>query len=130
MFLVLSKVVVFFAVAALAFTTPLPPTQDEIVPARPPLLENKVRYRQVTKDEILRRNEARSIAARGGALQPRQSPQPAQPYPICSNLPGRDALPLSNYANFQGYAIFEGDANPQNPNDNTIVSPTPEGTIR
>jgi hypothetical protein len=127
MYLALARVVMTVLMAGLAFATVFPLLQDATLSAQPPLLDTKVKYRQLTKGEILRRTESRSIAARAGALQPRQSAQPAKRYPICSALPNHSAVPSSNFANFQGYAILDNADNPRNPNANTIVSADSKG---
>jgi hypothetical protein len=105
MFQSLFAVVVTCAIVGSAIAG-VPAPQVGIVPS---IAEDKgkITYRQASKAEILRRAESRRIAARGVALQPRQS---AKVYPTCSSgSPGY--IPQSGFVSFPNYAIDANSAN-------------------
>lgn len=107
MFKVLVQVALAMVMAGSTVATALPQVGGTPVSLQPPDADFKITYRQASKESILRRAESRRLAARAGALQPRQS---ARVYPTCSSSDPA-YIPQSGFVNFPGYSIGTAAAN-------------------
>jgi len=108
---ILDKLVMAAVLVSVTLGAAVPDPTVDFVPA--PLSSDvgtKITYRQASKEDILRRADARRVGSR--ALQPRQS---ARVYPACSPSSDPAYIPQSGFANFPGYSIDTNSAN-------TIVS--------
>jgi hypothetical protein len=107
MFQMLVNVLVACAMtgSVLSDATPAPATGTQ--PLILPEDNGRITYRQASREDILRRAEARRVAPRAGALQPRQS---ATVYPTCSSgSPGY--IPESGFVSFPEYSINTNSGN-------------------